>query len=193
MFGKRLFHLLLAMSIALISLFSGAPVGAVSARVTQGDVEAVLQSWNTGRLALLLTSNSAAAAQLDGNERGRLFFGSDGRHYCVQDWHVVLTSWVTGGDKSFTYQDAVADLASTSTSYFLDGVILPTQQTPLVRRVGSTLDEVDYGYAVGSLLAPADLGVGGHTLTIIFFFDGSSSQSTVSFYMDAAGTGACVQ
>ena len=192
MIGKKLIYLVVALSMTLAGLFSWSHVLAGSDNVTRGDVQATLQSWNTGVRAVLFTSGSVAAAQLDGVQRGRIIPAADGRHYCVEDWHVVLLSWVTGGDEAFTYQDALADLSGISTAFILDGRTLSTTETPVVRRVVPSIGSIDFGYAVGSILSPDDLGIGEHTLTTVFTFpDGSTETFTITFYMDPPGAGAC--
>jgi hypothetical protein len=76
----------------------------------------------------------------------------------------------------------------------LDGATLSTQETPIVRRVVSFIGDVDYGFAVGSILSPEDLGVGEHTLTSVFTFpDGFSESITITFFVDPSGSGACEQ
>jgi hypothetical protein len=194
MFGKRLFYFVLVLSMFLVTLFSGTRVSAGPDRVTNGDVEAALRSWNTGFRAIFFISNSVAAAPLDAFQRARISPGSDGVHYCVEDWHFVHIAWITGGDESFTRDDAVAELAFIENTFILDGAVLPIQKTPVVRRVVSLFFDVDYGISVGSILAPEDLGVGEHTLTFVFSFpDGFTETSTITFYVDPSGSGACLQ
>jgi hypothetical protein len=194
MFGKRLFSFVVALSIIWAALFSRSHVSAGSDNVARGDVEATLHSWNTGVRAVFFTSGSLAAAQLDGFQRGRIIPAADGRHYCVEDWHVVLLSWVTGGDETFNYQDALADLSGITTAFILDGRTLSSTETPIVRRVVPLFgDIVNYGYAVGSILSPVDLGIGPHALTTVFTFaSGSTETFTITFFVDPSGSGACV-
>ena len=185
MFGKKLFQLILALGVA--GLFPWSHVLAGSARVTQGDVQAALHSWNTGLRALRFTSSSVAAAPLDGLQRGRIVPVADGEHYCVDDWHLVHVAWITGGDKSFTYQNAVEDLSSIENTFILDGKTLALTQTPIVRRVGPTLSEedyVNYGFSVGSIFSPDDLDVGAHHLTWIATLPDESFQVDITFYID---------
>lgn len=195
MFGKKLFLIIIAVSLAFLTLASGPRVLAGSDQVTRGDVQSMFRTWNTGLRALRFIGNAVAAAPLEGLQRGLIQpFLSDGVHYCAEDWHVVMNAWVTGGDKSFTHQDAVAELSGIANTFILDGVTLSTQQTPIVRRVVPFIGDVDFGFAVGSILSPAELGIGEHTLTYVFTFpDGSSDGTTITFYVDAAGSGACAQ
>lgn len=196
MFSKKLFRCVLMLGVALLIMVSGTHVMAGSGRVTRGDVEAALQSWNTGLRAIRFTSRSVAAASLDGLQRGRIVPAANGAHYCVEDWHVILIAWIAGGDQSYTYQDAVADLAPTETSFILDGETLSITETPIVRRVGPTLSEedyVNYGFAVGSILSPADAGVGAHALTWLVTLPDESFRVDITFYMDPPDSGACAQ
>jgi hypothetical protein len=112
----------------------------------------------------------------------------------VEDWHVIMNAWVTGGDQSFTYQDASAELSGITNTFILDDVTLSIQETPIVRRVVPFIGDVDFGFAVGSILSPAELGIGEHTLTYVFTFpDGSSDGNTITFHVDPPGSGACAQ
>ena len=195
MFGKKLFRLILILSLTLLVLASGTRVLAGSDRVTRGDVEATLHTWNTGLRALRFIGNAVAAAPLDGLQGGLIHpLLSDGAHYCVEDWHVVLSAWVTGGDDPFTYQDAVAELSGIQNAFILDGMMLPITETSIVRRVAAGFFENEFGYAFGSILSPADLEVGEHTLTyMVTFPEGDSEQTTITFFVDPAGSGACTQ
>ena len=194
MFGKRLFYFVLVLSIFLVTLFSGTRVSAGADRVTKGDVEAALRSWNTGLRAIFFISNSVAGAPLDAFQQARISPGSDGVHYCVEDWHFVHIAWITGGDESFTRDDAVAELAFIENTFILDGNVLTIERTPVVRRVVSLFFVVDYGISVGSILSPDDLSVGEHTLMFEFTFpDGFTETTAITFFVDAAGTGACLQ
>ncbi len=193
MFAKNLFRLIVALSLVLITLILWLPALAASGRVTKGDVEAALNSLETGSRAVFFTSNSAMAASIDGFQRGRIAPNSDGRHYCVEDWHLVQVAWAVGGETSFTYQDALADLSGITNSFRLDGIILPITQTPITRRVAPTFFKNEYGYAVGSFLSPSDLGIGAHILTFITTLPDESFQVDITFYIDGPGTGVCGQ
>lgn len=81
---------------------------------TQGDAEAVFNSWNAGRLAILGHGGTVKGAPAD--TRGRIGPGGffEGRHFCATDWHVLnsgiaVTNSVNGG--GFTsLKDAAAYL-----------------------------------------------------------------------------------
>jgi hypothetical protein len=191
MFGKKLFCFVVAVSLAFMFLASGTRVLAGSDRVTRGDVEATLHTWNTGLRALRFIGNATAAAPLEGFQQGLIHpLFSDGTHYCVEDWHVIMSAWVAGGEESFTPQDAVAELSGIESTFILDGMTLPITETPIVRRVAGGNE---FGYAFGSILSPSDLGVGEHTLTyMVAFPEGDADQVTITFYVDPSGSGACV-
>ena len=194
MSGKNLFRLGFMLSLGLVIFLSGAPVRARSDRVTRGDVEAALHSWNTGLRALRTIAGNIAAAPVDGFERGAIHpFLSDGKHYCSEDWHVVLAGWLIGGDQSFSYQDAADSFAGIEDIFILDEVALSTKQTPLVRRVAPSIFEEEYSFFVGSILSPSDLSVGEHTLTWLSAFPGEplSENATIIFYVDPPGSEAC--
>ena len=194
MFRKNLFRLILTLSLALLLFLSGTQVLAESNRVTRGDVEAAFRSWNTGLRAVRAIAGNLASAQVDGFERGAIHpFLSDGKHYCSEDWHVAVAGWVAGGDPSFTYQDAVEILSGIEDLFLLDGVALSITQTSLVRRVAPGIFEEEYGFFVGSILAPSDLTVGEHTLTWLSSFDGEPpvENATITFYVDPPGSEAC--
>jgi hypothetical protein len=191
--GKKLFRLMLTLGVALGTLLSGTGVVAASGNVTKGDVEAALQSWDTGFRAAFLIGGTLAAGPVEAFLRARIPPLPGGRHYCVDDWHLVQVAWVTGGDASFTRQDALLDLSGITNTFLLDGHTLPLQQTPVVRRVVPTFGDIDYGFSVGSILSPSDLAVGEHTLVWQVTFPDDAFQTEDTFYIDASGTGACVQ
>lgn len=193
MSAKKLFRLFFSFGLALLILVSGTHALASTGYVTKGDVEATLQSWDTGVRAVLFKSGAVAAAQLDGVQRGRIIPAANGAHYCVEDWHVILVAFVTGGGESFTYQDALVDLSGITTTFILDGRTLAMTETPVVRRVVPFLGEIDYGYAVGSILSPADISVGKHSLIFVATFPDDVVKFKSNIYMDAPGTGACAQ
>lgn len=192
--GKKIFRLVVTLAVALGILLSGTGAAAGSGTVTQGDVEAMLHSGGTGLRAILFISGALAAAPLDGFVRGRINPFLDGRHYCVDDWHLVHAGWVIGGDTSFLYQDALAELSGITNTFILDGVTLPVQETPVVRRVVPVFGDIDYGYSFGSILSPSDLAVGEHTIIWQATFpEGDEFQAEGTFYIDASGTGACLE
>ena len=136
---SRFLVLTIAMTslIAIMSLFSLAPVEASSTRVTKGDAEAVLNAFGNGGLAIRNhhTVSPGAPADIDLRASIRPFSGSpwDGRHFCAEDWHVILIAWIEGGDKSFTMQDAIALMNPVTIGFVLDGAALPTERTSIKR------------------------------------------------------------
>lgn len=195
MVRKKLFRFLFTCSVVLLIVISGTRVLADSGRITRGDVEGAFRTWNGGLRALRFISGVVVAAPIEGFQHGAIHpLLSDGKHYCAEDWHVVLAGWITGGDQSFTYQDAVANLSGIEDTFILDGVMLSTTQTSIVLRVEAGAFEEEYGFIVGSILSPSDLSVGEHSLTWLVAFPGEPQfeVTTITFYVDPSDTGACI-
>jgi SRSO17 transposase len=53
------------------------------------------------------------------------------RHFCAEDWHVILIAWIDGGDASFGHQQAEASLKPVTNNFTLDGAALATARTPV--------------------------------------------------------------
>ncbi len=159
------------------------PAQAVGTRITQGDAKQVLQGVGE---ADLFGSRGAI----------RPFSGSpwDGAHFCAEDWHVIFFSWIEGGDASFTRSDAEPILSGIAVSFTLDGAVLPTTRTAIKRHS----DPERFGYQrawffnQGRVMSPADLSVGQHELFVRITQAGGAFDDGITFFIDAAGTGACV-
>jgi hypothetical protein len=200
-------HMRIAAAILVASLvvLTPATAGAASGpdRVTQGDAQAVLNAAENGGARVLQHAGRIVASPADSNDpqvairpySGTLF---DGRHYCVEDWHVIAVAWGEGGDQSFTIMDARALMDDISITFSLDGAALATDRTATKR----FLDEFllaefgwDRGYAFqqGAVMAPTDLAVGSHTLswTLSSPLYGTFTDQ-ITFYIDPAGEGACL-
>jgi hypothetical protein len=183
---------------ALVVTGSFAAVGTASAssvRVTQGEAQSILNAFGNGGWAILVNGRGAvqAGGPADSELRAaiRPFSSLSGRHYCVDDWHVLLIAWIAGGDSSYTYEDAVADLSSIVTDLKLDGVSLSTTSTSIKRFLNPErfgLEEAYY-FQIGTLVAPGGLTVGTHVLSEVSS-DGGKGKN--KFYVDASGTGACL-
>lgn len=147
-------------------------------RVTQSDAKAVLRSVGS-------------AAEPEAAIRP---FQFDGRHYCVLDWHVALLTFVEGGDASFTRKDAEASLNLNSATFVLNGTVLGTERTKIKRYPDpSRFGFVEaYYFQQGRILSPDDLAVGQHTLSASGTDSRGPFEFTTSFFIDAAGTGACL-
>jgi hypothetical protein len=97
-------------------------------RVSRGNAQAVFQEGaGAGRL-LRLRANVKFGTPGDLNIRAsiRPFSGSifDGRHYCAEDWHVILIAYGSddfGRNASFTKQIAESELNPLVINFTLDG------------------------------------------------------------------------
>jgi hypothetical protein len=176
-------------------------------RVSRGDAEAVFQAGaGAGRL---LRRNDivkfGTPGDLDIRASIRPFSGGafDGRHYCAEDWHVILIAFIAGGDKSFTQQQAADELNRLVVTLTLDGAELPTSRTSVRRALDpeSLADPpeptVEEAYFVqwGKLMSPSDLSVGSHSLSytkVDPLNPQENEQDSMTFFIDAPGTGACL-
>jgi hypothetical protein len=168
-------------------------------RVTRGDAEAVLQAAGTGGLVLLArgatTPRTIPGAPADADRRATIRpfdapHGAGGRHFCAEDWHVIVLAIIDGGDASFTRQDAEAN--PVTLSFTLDGEPLSTTRTALKRSLDPDLFDFEeaWWFQEGRVMAPADLSVGSHRLVVV-----ESDQEDpleITFFIDAPATGACL-
>jgi hypothetical protein len=196
--ATRRWTVLVAAILVAMSLVASSPAGANPPRVTQGDVQALFQAFENGGWAILLHSPPAQGAPADANIRGEIrpLPFHDGRHYCVEDWHIIVVAIVDGGDASFGYQDAEARLDPVMVSFTLDGVPLPTTRTVIKPFLAAELFGLERAYAFqeGRIMAPSDLSVGSHQLvsTIVFSPGEPPEVREITFFVDAPGTGACL-
>jgi hypothetical protein len=172
--------------------------------VTRGDAEAVLHAGATGGATLLDVPGGLVGAPLDNVEdlqvSIRPYSGSpwDGHHYCVEDWHVILVLWFEGGDETFKIQDAKALLDPISMQFELDGATLNTERTAVSRFQNEALLAEfglvqGYVFQQGAIMSPEALAVGEHTLSwTVTSPNFEAFTMTTTFYIDPAGTGACL-
>jgi hypothetical protein len=172
----------------------------VRERITRGDAESVLQAFGNGGRAVLQHSRTGEGAPADSfGSHGsiRPFSGSpwDGAHFCADDWHVIVIADFEGGDATFSHADAEAITDTLSVEFTLDGVVLSsTTRTPVKRFLNPEPFGLDvaYYFQVGQVMSPADLAVGAHNLSVaITDASGGVFQDSISFFIDASGTGAC--
>jgi hypothetical protein len=193
--ATRRWTLLVSAVLVVVSLLAGSPAGANSARITRGDAEAIFQATPNGGWAVLLHSPTGQGAPFDAQDRGaiRPLSSNDGRHYCAEDWHVILLASIVGGDASFTRPEAKAILDSVVLSFTLDGAPLPTTRTTVKRFLNPEPDDVAYAVQEGRIMAPSDLSVGGHQLAVtITEPEFPTEVLEITFFIDAPGTGACL-
>jgi hypothetical protein len=183
--AARRWTLVAVVVLVAVPLLVGSPAGAASARITRSDAEAVFKAATRG-----------VDADPDIRVRISPFADSvfDGRHYCVEDWHVIMVTWVEGGDASFTRQEAESRLNSVTFSFVLNGLPLATTRTKVVRYLHPELVGAvkAYAFSEGRIMAPTDLSVGSHTVAYTATFPAGSEGSQITFSIDAAGTGACL-
>ncbi len=171
-------------------------------RINRGDAEAVLNAFGTGGRVVLKNGQTTEASPADflGSHGSiRPFQGSpwDGAHFCAEDFHVILVAFIDGGDASYGHQEARAALDPVTISFTLDGAPLPTRRTA----IQPFHDPQAFGLArawyfqEGKVMAPDELSVGQHTLSVRFTDPASGLDDTdgITFVIDAAGTGACLE
>lgn len=169
-------------------------------RIKRGDAEAVLNAFGTGGTVILRRggerAEGAPADFLGSHGSIRPFRDSpwDGRHFCAEDWHVILVAWVDGGDASFDHQQAQAAFDPVEISFTLDGAALATTRTPIkpfndAQRFG--LERAWY-FQQGKVMAPDDLGTGQHELSVRVTDPTGVFDDSITFFVDPAGTGACL-
>jgi hypothetical protein len=173
----------------------------MSDRISRGQAEAVLNAGATGGSAILNRSGGVLrGAPADNEVRAaiRPYKGSkwDGRHFCAEDWHLLVAGWFVAVNESPTAEQAKDELAATTIQLVLDGVELNTQRTaikPFVEvpeELGGA--EEAYYFQQGAIMAPADLSVGSHTFAFTTTFPGGREKSQSTFVIDAPGTGVCL-
>jgi hypothetical protein len=193
--AARRWILLLAAVLVVVLLLAGSPAGANSPRITRGDAEAIFQATPNGGWAVLLHSPTGQGAPFNAQALGavRPLPAWEGRHFCVEDWHVILFGLTLSGDTSFTRPEAEAILDSVVLSFTLDGAPLPTTRTTVKRFLNPEPDDVGYAVQEGRIMAPSDLSVGGHQLAVTITEPGFPTEVLeITFFIDAPGTGACL-
>ena len=169
-------------------------------RIKRGDAEAVLNAFGTGGTVILRRAGERAegapADVLGSHGSIRPFSGSpwDGRHYCAEDWHVILVGWVDGGDASYDHQRAKVAFDPVEISFTLDGAALATTRTPIkpfndAQRFG--LERAWY-FQQGKVIAPDDLHPGQHELSVRVTDPTGVFDDSITFFVDPGGTGACL-
>jgi hypothetical protein len=194
-----------------------------SATVSEGEAKAVFNAGINGGGAIHLHSPQMQGAPskggLSSNVATRPFCFFEGRHYCETDWHVLLIAYIDGpapdGCPNLTVGDVRKEMSTLQITFFLDGEDIDSERTPLKAAVGP---DKGWGIEQGSLFAPGDLSVGPHTFSVVttgstydpadgctqlepftdnlpFAIEGvcDTAPPYVTFYIDAAGTGACIE
>ena len=160
--------------------------------ITRGDAQAVLNAFGNGGRAVLQHSRTGEGAPAD-------FFGShgsirpfssspwDGAHFRADDWHVIVIADIEGGDASFGHPDAAAIIDALTIEFVLDGAPLATTRTAVKRFLDPGLFDFDVAYYAqqGRLMAPGDLAVGNHTLSVTVTGPSGAFQDAITFFVDA--------
>lgn len=166
-------------------------------RITRGNAESILNAFGNGGRVILLrggTAEGAPADHLGSHGSIRPFEDWNNRNFCQEDWHVILVAVHDGGDRSFTMQQFREEANTIVVRLVLDGELLDTVRTPAKHFEGSEfgLDEAYY-FQEGRIMSPDALSVGQHTLEGTMTQNGNVFfQGQITFFIDPAGTGACV-
>jgi hypothetical protein len=169
-----------------------------SDRVSRGEAEAVLHAFGTGGFAIMHHQTVGTGAPADSELRAsiRPFSGSpwDGRHFCAEDWHVLLIAVIAGGDSSYHMPDAMTELNPVVVQLFLDGVPLPSSRTSIKRFLSPERFQLvnAFYFQQGAILAPSALTVGSHTAKYIMTDLTGTDSDQITFFVDAPNSGACV-
>jgi hypothetical protein len=161
----------------------------VTQRISHGEAEAMLHARVTGG------QHGRGAPNPDSQAIIRPF-SEDGRHYCVEDWHVLTAALAVdeANDGVTSVGQAKALFDPTVMTFALDGAPLETTRQPVKPFLG---DSPAKGYALvqGRVVAPGELAAGSHTLAVTIENDPvvpGVNVYTSQFFIDAAGTGACI-
>ena len=176
-------------------------VSANSAGVTKGDAQAVFQTIGAGGQAILAhASENAAGAPAQVNWFPVLIHPNNPvRNFCELDWHTFQLALTDGGNyASYSNQEAKAFLEAGSVVFELDGVVVPTETTPVKRWTNlEALGVPEWEFAWwrnhGTVLPPGTPAVGTHELKLTITEPIFGTDVVVfSFTIDAAGTGSCL-
>jgi hypothetical protein len=158
-------------------------------RISQGEAEAVFHARVTGGF------HGRGAPNPDPQAIIRPFF-ENGRHYCVEDWHVLIMTLALdeANDGVTSVGEAKARFDPTVMTFALDGAPLETTRQPVKPFLK---DSPAKGYALvqGRVVVPGELAAGSHTVTVTIENDPVDPEVQVytsQFFIDAAGTGACI-
>jgi hypothetical protein len=189
---------LMPASMLMHALLVASAVAARRKRATRGDANAVLNAFGSGGWAVINHSDVARRGDVDLRIHIRPFDFFNDRHYCALDWHTIVIAFIEGGDKPFTRQQAAARIADIAVQFELDGSPLGISQTAVKRFLNPQLFELESAFYSqwGRVMAPSDLAVGKHTLSVLATNASGSQiifQNTINFFIDAEGTGACRQ
>jgi hypothetical protein len=157
-------------------------------RISRGEAEAVFNTGFTGGL-----HGRGAPDDPDQQVAIKPFF-ENGRHYCVEDWHVLLLGLAVdeASNGVTNVGEAKALFAPTVMTFVLDGNPFETTRLP-VKPILIDPHEKVFVLVQGRVVGPDELAAGSHTLTVTVENDPveGSFAFTSQFFVDEAGTGAC--
>jgi hypothetical protein len=157
-------------------------------RITRGEAEAVLHARGTGGFH--------GRGPADANQQVAIRpFYPNGLHYCVEDWHVLALGLIVDEqlDGVSNMVEAKKLLDPLVMTFELDGASLNTTRQPIRPFLGES--PKGFVLAQGRVVAPGELAVGSHTLTVTVENDPivpGVQVFTSQFFIDAAGTGTCI-
>lgn len=173
-----------AVVVLAAALAAASWASAGTSRITRGDATAAVGAFATGGWAIRYHQPAAAGAPGDfGDALIRPFADWDGRHYCSLDWHGFVIAEYDFG----TRQYVAGELATATASFVLDGAQIAVTQSPLKRFLRFTDEAWVSQWGAVLLLAP-----GAHTFSVHLVDSSGPADFSVTVYMDAPGTGACV-
>jgi hypothetical protein len=187
----------IALLLSVLVLIGGA--GAANQPFTKGDAIALF--YGAGGPVVSVHNPSSESGAFESSKRIGPGHNFDGRHFCATDWHVMFINLfaVDSIEGVHTLGEARVFFASVQVTYELDGAPLAVMNTEVQPVQGdvTSLDPnatVAYHQKTGAILAPDALSVGPHTEQVRVFQNGALTDDLgpVTFYVDAAGTGACL-
>jgi hypothetical protein len=177
------------LSILIVSgLLAIAPGAAANTdRITRGEAQAAFEAFWTAGFTIADKAPSTPPAFADVHYI-LLNITHEDVHYCTLDWFAygIGLFWVG------SYQEAAADRDAVQVNFEIDGLTVDYGITAAKRVI--TFGEV-WGWVYGALVPPGSLSIGEHTLTTTVvdpLVPADSFTGTVTFFIDADGTGACL-
>jgi hypothetical protein len=181
--------------LAVAAVFAAGAGARADGRVSKGEAQSVFQAFGNGGITVFGHTHTVDEDTLsDTLVAIRPLDPWNGNHYCALDWHVIVLAIFDGADASYKKQTFEALREATSMSFTVDDEPIATGQTATKRFLGDPAFfgmTTGYWYAQGRVLAPDELAVGTHTLGAVVTDPEGVWQNTVTFTIDAPGTGAC--
>jgi hypothetical protein len=194
--GKLCYGLVMVSLTAFGVLAGAGPANADPDRISRGEAEAVYQAAGTGGLAILRQASGRAVGVPANQEVAIRPYFDSGLHYCVEDWHAIMLAFI--GDLP-TMQAARDSFDPVVFTFHLDGILLDTERTQVKPYLyPESIDpewEVAFAFQQGLLMAPGDLTVGSHTVTMTSVNPDNPDDNfelESQFFVDATGTGTCL-